>query len=314
MFIFFLFSKISLLNAALLANSSRNSVEFWVNITWAGEERNALVHLPPRPGEMPMVLNYHVLMGDPENQEDISQMNVVADREQFIVVYPEGLLKGNIQGWLPGGTGKSWNGGTCCPKDSTSKVDDVGFSIELVSYLQSNMYNLTNGLYIVDPSRVYGAGGSNGGFMVNRVACEAPGLFAAIGPVAGVIGNGRALVWGSDPYDCPVRDHVVPVIHFHGKKDPMVPWVGNPLLGFQSVPNYIKERKQLAHTGNDRGTVSYQNGRVTCTYYGTAKTNFTFCEHPKGHCWPGTQATCTHDISASDEIWNFFQQFRKEIF
>jgi polyhydroxybutyrate depolymerase len=170
-----------------------------------GVQRSALVHIPPvldatTPGRaVPAVANFHTMAETGEMMARLTHMSDLADQEGFVVVYPEGLEKANVQGWLPGGIGHTWNGGTCCPKESTSRVDDVGFARALVHALPSIVANLSHNMLSIDPRRIYAAGGSNGAFMVNRIACQAPDLFAAVAPVSGLIGNGTAVVWGSDP-------------------------------------------------------------------------------------------------------------------
>ena len=131
-------------------------------------------------------------------------------------------------------------------------------------------------------------------------------------PAAGVIGNGTALVWGYDSYACPAPAAPPPVLHFHGTRDPLVPWLGDPLLGFQSVPSYIALRKALAGVPDgEGGAVSFSNGSVVCTAYGGVTNNFTFCKHDAGHCWPGSeeQGPCTMDVDATEQIWQFFARY-----
>ena len=73
-------------------------------------------------------------------------------------------------------------------------------------------------------------------------------LFAAVAPVAGIIGNGTAIAWGYDSYACPAPPRPLPVLHFHGLTDPLVPWVGNPLLGFPSIVRERDGKRQKRHT------------------------------------------------------------------
>lgn len=298
--------RIAKLNSSEAGQVSRGK-DIDVTIMWDNVDREAVVHLPPRDGEVPMVISIHALGSGPAGQAWLDGFKRKADQENFIVVYPRGQEKGDTGSRT---SGRSWNAGTCCPRATGKKVDDVGFIVALVSHLQSNMGKLTNRRFAVDTSRVYGTGMSNGGFMVNRLACEAPGLFAAVAPVSGIIANGHALGWPEDPYDCPKRDMAVPTIHFHGKTDLLVPWIGNVWLGFQSIPSYIRERKKLADAKDDDGTPAFSSRYATCTSYGEDSKNFIFCEHPRGHCWPG-QAPCFMDFSATDLIWEFFEKHRK---
>merc|ERR1712224_468235 len=124
-------------------------------------------------------------------------MNPLADKEGFVVAYPRGLLPAeSISGIIPGipkdwfTGGHTWNAGSCCPAASRGKTDDVQFARDLLAAFTSGaVKDLSGGKIDIDPTRVYATGGSNGAFMSYRLACEAPELFAAIAPVAGVLVN-----------------------------------------------------------------------------------------------------------------------------
>lgn len=73
--------------------------------------------------------------------------------------------------------------------------------------------------YPVDTTRIYATGMSNGGFMCYRLACELPGRFAAIAPVAASMSMA----------DCS-PDKQLPIIHFHSYLDSSVPYSCNNCL------------------------------------------------------------------------------------
>jgi polyhydroxybutyrate depolymerase len=70
-----------------------------------------------------------------------------------------------------------WNATDVCCDFGRSQVDDVGYLKRLVDVLAAR--------YRVDRKRIYLIGQSNGGFMANRLACEAGQRFAAIVSFAG---------------------------------------------------------------------------------------------------------------------------------
>lgn len=150
--------------------------------------------------------------------------------------------------------------------------------------------------------------------MTNRIGCQAPDLFAALAPVMGPIADGESKLWKSDPYDCPPLQKPLPTIYFHGTHDAFVRFHGGGPMGFPSVPSYVKRMKERNGIAGD-GVVTYTKGDVECTAYGSAASNFTFCKHSSGHCWPGrplqAQVSCTDNIDATAEIWSFFKQYKK---
>jgi len=256
-------------------------------------------------------------------EKDMTGMSDVADREGFIVVYPQGYDLADPVDWLPAGVNYAFNAGTCCPKACSNKRDDVLFIRELVAYVQTVVSDESNGVINIDETRIYAMGMSNGGFFTNRLGCEARDLFAAIAPVSGMIVNGSSPSWKSDPYDCPTPQKPLPVLYFHGTGDLIVPYGGNSLLGFPPVKDYITMRLRLnGIDGNDKGVVSFSHGTVTCTSHGLAATNTTFCRiEGTGHSWPGSKwgcpkfgpFKCNHDIDATEQIWAFFKQHTQSV-
>ena len=119
----------------------------------------------------------------------------------WAVIAPDGLRRG--------GTGpKSWN---FFP--GWSGRDETAFLSGVASDAASR-FGISN-------SQVMLSGFSAGGFMVNYLACAAPGTFAAYAPVSGGF-------WRPHPESCagPVK-----LLHTHGWKDPTVPLEGRKLRG-----------------------------------------------------------------------------------
>jgi polyhydroxybutyrate depolymerase len=122
----------------------------------------------------------------------------IADRDHFIVVYPEATLIGNA------GTARTWNAGRCCSPASTSGVDDEQFVVTLLDRLEL--------AYPIDARRVYAVGHSNGGMLAQRLGCEQAARVAAIASVAG------SLALSSCAPALPVA-----MIEIHGTADDQVP-------------------------------------------------------------------------------------------
>jgi polyhydroxybutyrate depolymerase len=137
-------------------------------------------------------------------EHPLSVFRLVADREGFVVVYPEGMsaLDGRL-GWVD------------CRADNrmASSADDIGFLAALVDHLRTRLS--------VPASRVFLAGGSNGGQMVLAFAAHAADRVAAIA-VAGANDAESPL-----PGPCttgPARP--VPALLVHGTNDPVMPFAG----------------------------------------------------------------------------------------
>src|SRR6185295_11490228 len=117
----------------------------------------------------------------------------LADEQGFIAVYPDGFRR-------------RWNDG----RSSGPSQDDVGFIRSLLDSLKTE--------FAIDPRRIYATGISNGAMLSYRLACDLPGVFAAIAPVAGAL-----------PANLPERclpATPVSVAAFQGTADPSLPYDG----------------------------------------------------------------------------------------
>ncbi len=147
---------------------------------------------------------FHGGGGKARNAVRLTGFNVLAEKEGFLVVYPNGTGPGEVL---------TWNGGSCCANAMLENADDVGFARAILTELQ--------GTATIDVKRIYATGFSNGGILSYRLACEASDIFAAIGSVAGT--QNFAPCQPSAP---------VAVIHFHGTDDQHLPYAGG--VGTQS--------------------------------------------------------------------------------
>ncbi len=80
---------------------------------------------------------------------------------------------------VPAGYGRSWNAGYCCGAAHAAGVNDVGF-------IEAVVYQVLHEERAASAREVYLAGFSNGGRMAYRMACDAPGMFAAVAAVEAV--------------------------------------------------------------------------------------------------------------------------------
>ncbi len=268
-----------------------------------GRTRTYRVHVPPSydgSGNIALVIAYHGHGGDGQGMEKLSHLSEVADREGFIVVYPDGVDRG-------------WNDGRQ-PAGQDTNVDDVGFTRDLIKTLESQ--------YTIDPKRVFATGMSNGGFMCYRLACDAPDVVTAIAPVSALMGSNLAR--GS------TSTTPVSVLVIEGTDDPFVPWAGGAVAGGSagrgdalSAADTIAFWVRLDGCSSKPESAALPNRdpsdgtKVSSDTYSGGR-NGTEVElvtaDGGGHTWPnGWQylakriiGSTSKDIDASDVIWRFF--------
>jgi poly(3-hydroxybutyrate) depolymerase len=125
----------------------------------AGVMRYYSVHAPGGLGSNPpLVFTIHGYNIDGPLMEAITQMDKVADRDKFIIVYPSAL-------------NKSWN--------MTTGGDDLTFIVAIIDTIDAR--------YHINRNRIYVTGFSQGGFMSFLLGCKYSDIFAAIAPVSGLL-------------------------------------------------------------------------------------------------------------------------------
>jgi polyhydroxybutyrate depolymerase len=167
--------------------------------------------------------------------------------------------------------------------------------------------------HAVDPKRVYATGISNGGMLSYRLACEASDLFAAIGPVAGIV----------EIVDCKPT-HPVAVIDFQGTDDENVPLNGG--IGKKEVGRK-EDRRPVQYSIDLWVKADGCSVTVKSEYPDIHLTNYAGCQDNAavdyyviqggGHAWPGGQQMASFldkpnpDIPATALIWSFFKDHPK---
>ena len=266
------------------------------NINYGGVVRNFAVHLPNNSSagqNLPLVFNLHGFGMTAYLEEIYSQMNPVADANNFIVVYPTGLSNGAGNAWNVGWYGNYHSG-----------IDDVGFISKLIDTLSI--------MYSINPNRVYACGLSNGGFLSHRLACELGNRIAAVASVAGEFSDSVA-------YYCnPSRK--IPVMMIHGTVDPTVPYSGLGGIGTEESISIWLNKNQCSQV-NDTLDIPDTNTTDTAT---AQRIDYRSCGDSTevlfykvingGHTWPGSGLTVPYgptcrDFNASTEIWKFFNRY-----
>ena len=178
------------------------------------EDRSYLIARPPGvTTPAPTIIALHAAGQTSQSFRDYLGLDVSAMPQGVVTVYPQGI-------------GRVWNDGRPAAmrlKALLTPGDDVPFLILLVQRLVQEG--------IADPRRIYLLGISNGGFMVERMACEYAGLFAAFAvTMATAPANYRE--------ECaPARP--VPIMFVHGTGDSVIGWFGfwTPLGATLSAPD-----------------------------------------------------------------------------
>ena len=244
----------------------------------------------------PLLMVLHGSAGSGEDMMTVTRRGFerLADKEKFVVVYPDALER-------------RWN-------DQGGTVDDVGFLLAIVDKL------VADGL--VDKSRVYVAGISNGGMMAQRLACEQADRIAGIATVAGGMPTGLT---GTCK---PAR--ALPVLVIHGTEDPIVPWSGGAVAGFEDFGKVLSARETAKFWAannrcGDGGVIAAEPDRDPKD--GTRVKMEVFASCPVGaavklaavegggHTWPGGYqylperfiGRTSQDVDANMLIWDFFK-------
>jgi len=226
-----------------------------------GQTRQYLLHVPAlyNPEEpAALVLVFHGAGIGAERFMSYSRFSNVADREGFLIVYPQGL-----------GEEPVWN-----PSPGSR---DVQFISDLIDHLQRRCH--------IDPNRIYASGHSNGGGMVNRLACELADQIAAIGTISGAYQSTEC---------SPSRP--IPVFAIHGTADNIVSYKG--------IPEWASAWAQ--RNGCDPEPVEVvHNVLIGEKQWGNCRAGadvVLYTIQDLGHDW-------THDlINMGQTIWDFFER------
>jgi polyhydroxybutyrate depolymerase len=302
------------------------SGSYVVHLSFGGRDRDYRVHVPPaaavgRP--LPLVIN---MAGATQNgliEEILSDMDPNADRNGYVVVYPDGTRISKVL--TPDPVAKQaqygWNAGECCGLPVTRKINDVGFLV--LEKVIADVATRTP----INLRRVYMTGISNGGMMAYAMAAEDSTHVAAMASVSGQV---------EIPVIHPTRS--VPTMEFHSVNDPIAKFNGvpnkNPLLVLsvmQGIRQWVKA-DGCASTPHDGATIVGAAGSISA---GQTATQITYgrCRDGakvvlwrftgSGHVWPGSTLNTGPKsswiltgsgrgivlISADETMWKFFSHY-----
>jgi len=281
-----------------------------MDLVTGGYQRSYRVHIPSGYDgltSLPLVVVIHGAFDTARGIEKISGFSQIADRETFIVLYPEGI---GILGYL-----QHWNAGHCCGKAANERIDDVGYLVEAI---EDVCMRLT-----VDRSRVYMVGFSNGGMMTYRFAAEHPDKLAAAAAIAASIGgrsNAAAPLWRIQK-----PDKKLPIFIMHGLNDDDIPFSGGRSMVRKGDRSYLSVRDSVqfwidANGCNGPPVISDLCGgcvQIQTWHDNTKASETVLCVIKNwGHIWPGPYFTgkladnnALYGFNAAELIWSFFKKF-----
>ena len=270
-------------------------------IEHGGLERSFLIYVPKNIKEnAPLVVAIHGYTSSAKTLMGYSGINQVADKEGFLVAYPQGTKDSRDNNFF--NVGYEFH--------SDSKVNDVHFIREIV-------LNLTKD-FKLNSKKVFATGMSNGGDMSYLLACTSSDLFTAVAPVAGVMMK--------DTLENCNPEKKIPIFEIHGTKDSISKFEGDmnnedKWGAYYDLPSTIefwvnkhalseKETIQLENKNTEDGTT------ITFERYWSDESQrevWFYIVNGGNHTWPGMTGlfgrTANQDINTAEEIWKFFNRF-----
>ena len=261
-----------------------------LTMEFGGRTRRYILHVPPghdSTKQVPLVMVLHGATQSPESAVHLSRMSELADKNNFIAVYPSGTGP-DASARVP-----TWNAGACCAYAMEKKVDDVGFLRALIDQLQSDDN--------IDPKRIYVTGISSGAMLSYRLACELSSKIAAIAPVE-----------GAQDVECTPADRVSLLV-FHGTADHLVPFDGGSTpfqMGSKRKDNSVAaaisfwvKKDGCSPTPEHTETREVHADIYSGCQGGTAVALYAI--QGGHHMWPGLRISGNH-VPASDIMWLLF--------
>lgn len=259
------------------------------NLTDQGQRRTYSLHTPKsyrsdRP--LPIVIAFHRYGSQGKDLAASSGLNDLADQQGFLVVYPDGL-------------DRRWNLTEGTFGALFNRVDDVKFVSALIDHLTQ--------IRAVNPRRIYAMGVSNGGFLVQRLACEPSSRIAAFASIVATLpGQLQANCKASRP---------VSMLMINGTADRKVPWEGGrppkvPYGWILSVPASIEFWRQ--HNQCRVKMINQAvNERVSIDRYPTCQAQSEVelvTLKGAGHLFPRGSGGRDQLINGTAEVWTFFKR------
>jgi polyhydroxybutyrate depolymerase len=274
-------------------------------------ERKYLVYIPQGyagGNALPVVVMIHGAGGTSEWTMHETGWDDKADKEGFLVVFPDGVPVNPSKPPKFMTNPQLWNDGSLRSASFGRDIDDMGFLVAMLDDLEKR--------FTIDRKRIYFTGFSNGASMTFRAGAELSQRVAAIAPVAGHC-------WLKDPKP----DRPIPTVFMVGDQDPLVPFEGGDfrspwLRRIERQPPVLttidKWAAAIGCAGDFHPMEHDTKFRIKRRYGPTPSGGElqVYVIRFLGHHWPGGKAGLSeriggkpsNAINATDVIWEFFAQ------
>ncbi len=230
----------------------------------------------------PLIVALHGSGMQGKEMADKTALSQLADREGFVVVYPDGLKK-------------KWN------VSGKAAEDNVAFVHALIHQVENARS--------IDPQRIYVVGLSNGGILAQKLACEDPHEIAAIATVAASLPTQFSA-------HCQTQNPIA-ILMVNGTADTVVPWQGGASptihvgrnLSVPSIPAVI-DFWQQHNVCQSPAQVQAISDRVEVTNYADCQAQSeVMLVTLKGatHIWSGGGYGQSAYGDTTTRVWQFFQ-------
>ena len=281
--------------------------------------RHALLHIPStyeteKPA--PLIVALHGKGQPPREFETHTQFSNPENNKDAIVVYPEGIkvrrpLVVTYRSMLTCLPQLQWTGDPESPPKE--EIDDIAFVNFLIDQLE--------GEYSIDRDHIYVAGFSNGGGLTDLLACDAraSSRIAAFAMSSAAVYQDQAL---KEPLfsRCNASRFPLPILEFHGDKDPVIHYDGKTTPDGPSYPvnqwleDWVKRngcnpqsQRELLYDGKVERFTWYRNNQEIVVHYYI---------HGFGHGWPTTRPLNNDEerhgptyFDATPIVLGFFRKF-----
>ena len=271
-----------------------------------GRQRTFTFYVPPRLRANPpllLVLHGSMMNGKRMRADTAYAFDEIADREGFLVAYPNGY-------------GGYWNGCYAVGDYDAKRlgINDVAFLRTLTDWFRRE--------YKVAANEVFAVGASNGGQMCYRLGLEAPDLVRGIAAISSSLPT-------PENQTCVASGRPIAAMIVNGTEDPINPYGGGRVALFRifirrgNVQSTLATATYWANLAGHHGLPEVQDlpdndptDGATATRYRWSNTGpsvVLLAIHGGGHTIPLPNVsgprllghTC-HDFSAPKEIWDFF--------